>query len=151
MKYQIQFAQKAIILKKEKDQTRILLLKYKNTSRNSQKIRNKYGFPGGRPKFGENVDDGLVREIKEETGILIRPEDPIHIESWSVEKEQVINQIIAVFRICKYLEGTLSGYVSDEAKIEKGEWVEIYSFDFKSNLIEDEIEVFNKILKLLEL
>ena len=39
---------------------------------------NKFELPGGHIDFGETLQEGLIREIKEEIGIDIRVEDPFY-------------------------------------------------------------------------
>ena len=67
-------------------------------------IVGKYHFPGGRLEIGEAWQDGLKREIKEETGF--ESEDflidrPLHIGEWRPNLHGTPTQIIAVFMVCK--------------------------------------------------
>lgn len=128
----------------------MLLLKYKGAPSNSATVIGKYGCPGGRLDFGESPDASIVREVLEETGVKIEPKDPVGLHTWFVQKEDEHNQIVAVFRICKYISGKLKGYVSEEAKIEAAEWVDIATFNFEENVIEDDLEIINKVLKFLK-
>ena len=60
------FSVKVIILDTE---GRCLLIK---RSRNSRANRGKWEFPGGKLESGENMEQGLLREVAEETGLSIR-------------------------------------------------------------------------------
>ena len=44
--------------------------------------RGKYDVPGGKVKPGENFEDGLLREIEEETKLKIKIGKPFHIGEW---------------------------------------------------------------------
>jgi 8-oxo-dGTP diphosphatase len=48
-------------------QGRIVLIKRKN-----EPFRDHYALPGGIVEYGERVEDALVREVKEETGLEVK-------------------------------------------------------------------------------
>lgn len=43
----------------------------------------KYGIPGGKIKFGENIESAIIRELYEETHIIV--DDPLYIKSYKSE------------------------------------------------------------------
>lgn len=65
-----QVAVGAVIVKDGK----ILLVKRKH---NPQK--NRWAIPGGRVKLGETLQQAAEREIKEETGLVVRANDPVYV------------------------------------------------------------------------
>jgi 8-oxo-dGTP diphosphatase len=38
-----------------------------------------WAIPGGRVKLGETLKEAAIREVKEETGVIISPKDPIYV------------------------------------------------------------------------
>ncbi len=60
----------------------------------------KFDMPGGRLEPGENFRDGLMREVKEETGLVIEFGTPFHMGEWrpTVRGEQW--HIVATFVRC---------------------------------------------------
>lgn len=99
----------------ENDQDEILLVKHR---------RNGWVFPGGQVEVGENVMDGLVREIKEESGIDVLVLNIIGIYSNTSTYEgyngvkTVPTKVMFDF-VCKPVGGELSS--SDETSESK--WV----------------------------
>jgi ADP-ribose pyrophosphatase YjhB (NUDIX family) len=113
----LQFAQKAIIEHKGK----ILVEKNsESASYNPGMIH----LPGGRMEFGEGVDEHIIREVKEETNINIKPLEPIDVITWTVKLgadprkslEGKELQVVALIRHCKYISGkpTTEKNVDDE-------------------------------------
>lgn len=50
-------------------------------------------FPGGHVEYGESFSDGVIREIKEETGLNIRYPQLCGIKDWTQnEVRYVVNQ-----------------------------------------------------------
>lgn len=59
-----------------------------------------YDVPGGRVQPGERFSDGLLREIKEETGLMVEVGKPFFVNEWRpvVKGEQW--QIVGTFFEC---------------------------------------------------
>jgi 8-oxo-dGTP diphosphatase len=60
----------------------------------------KYQIPGGMIEPGESYMEGLLREVKEETGLSVRPIIPIMVDGWMPTIEGVKHQIVAIFYLC---------------------------------------------------
>jgi len=58
--------------------------------------------PGGRLKSGENLDEQIIREVVEETGIQITPGLPFALWKWAIDDgPNFPGTIVAVARVCK--------------------------------------------------
>jgi 8-oxo-dGTP diphosphatase len=81
----------------------------------------KYGLTGGKLKAGEKWDDGLIRETKEETGLVVEVLKPLHVGEWRPIVQSVQLQIVGVFLECsaKKFEVTLSAENDDY------QWVDV--------------------------
>lgn len=62
-------------------------------------VQDRYGFPGGHLEVGENPDDAVVREVKEELGIVV--EGLVRKDFWLHESGKVI--LAYVGRIDKHI------------------------------------------------
>ena len=86
---------KAVIVKNGK----VLVLREASYDEATQVGR--YGFPGGRLNPGEPFLDGLQREVREETGLVVSIGKPIFIGEWFPVIKEVKNQIVAIFFVCE--------------------------------------------------
>jgi 8-oxo-dGTP diphosphatase len=92
-------ATKAVIA----DETgRLLLLREAKTYADGTNI-GKYHFPGGRLEPGEVYQDGLRREVMEETGLSIEIGKPLYVGEWHPNIRGVVHQIVAIFFVCTSL------------------------------------------------
>jgi 8-oxo-dGTP diphosphatase len=85
-------ATKAVIF----DSSEQVLLLYKSDSEDVNP--NTVDIPGGRLVFGEEPEDGLKREILEETGLTVSIVAPSRI--WTMIKEEKMYQLVGVTFLC---------------------------------------------------
>ncbi len=101
----LRVAMKAVIVKDSK----VLILREAATYGDGTN-HGRYHMPGGRVEAGENFEDALRREIREETGLEVNILYPIYVGEWRPVIRGVPTQIIAMFHVCtpKSDEVTLS-------------------------------------------
>jgi 8-oxo-dGTP pyrophosphatase MutT (NUDIX family) len=119
------FAQKGLILDKTKK--KLLVVKYDDAKYTPQ-VKGKYGFPGGKLDFDEdNLDLSFVREVREETGITIKPGIPFFVYSWKYTRDEDLVRIVAVARLGEYKTGELAVEQKEEkeTKLNLPEWLDI--------------------------
>lgn len=123
------------------DKGKILVLKESGSYKDGTN-KGKFDVAGGRVRPGERFDEGLLREIKEETGLKVKIGRPFFVDEW----RPVVNgqqwQIVGVFFEC----------FADSDKVvlskdhEEFEWIR--SDDYKKyNLIENLVPAFEAYLK----
>ena len=137
MACEIFFAQKAFIFRDEK----LLLVRKSGDDPNQPGLLE---VPGGRMRFGEDIDDHIRREVREEVGIEIVPGIPFYVWEFRVDRvlqdgEMAHWQIVALARLCEAATLDLSAdarnaddYLSEMA------WVsfsELNSYRFIPNML----------------
>ena len=77
---------------------------------------NGYDFPGGHLELGEKHIDGLVREVKEETGFIVKPIKIIDVvTSFFISPHRKIpRQCLLLYYDCEIVSGNLSTEGFDE-------------------------------------
>ncbi len=131
------FAQKAFILH---DGHLLLVQKSADDPHNP----GKWEVPGGRMDFGEDVDDHIRREVREEVGLEVVPGSPFHVWQWQLRRvgpdgEPIEIQIVGLARLCT----AESTEVRTDLRVEddylgEARWVslaEIPSYDLIPNMI----------------
>ena len=113
----LRVAAKALIVNKA---GKVLILREASTYKDGTNV-GRYHLPGGRIEEGEAFFDGLKREIREETGLVVEPLYPLYVGEWRPVIQGVQNQIVAVFMLCWLVEGS-EMRLSDEH--DEGLWVE---------------------------
>ncbi|MGH4020771.1 MAG: NUDIX domain-containing protein [Pseudonocardiaceae bacterium] len=98
----VQFAQKAAIVQG----SRILMVRKSSDDPHNPDL---WELPGGRMNFGEDIEQHLSREVKEEVGLVVQPGRPLHIWSWVMQREgEAPVQVVAVVRMCTVTSGEVS-------------------------------------------
>ena len=100
---------------------------------------NEWEVPGGRLEFGETLDQHIKREVKEEVGLAIEPGRPFSMWSWRMNIGEDTVQAVAVGRICKALDVSVSieHRVQDDY-LSTVKWVaveDVLQFDFIDEMI----------------
>lgn len=98
----LKVAAKALIIN---DEGKVLLVREACYSEGTNTGR--YQCPGGRLNAGEAYKDGLLREVKEETGLDVEMLNAIHVDEWRPVIKTIPHQIIGVFTTCKALTTTI--------------------------------------------
>jgi 8-oxo-dGTP diphosphatase len=65
---------------------------------------NEIDIPGGRLEFGEDIEEGLKREIREEIGLIISIEKPSRV--WSLLKDDL--HLVGITFLATYVEGSIN-------------------------------------------
>lgn len=113
-----------------------------------------YDFPGGGIKLGENINDALVREVKEETGFEIKINEIIACKNSFfkyLEKEKYVQSILMYYS-CEAIGGKASlEFIAESEKnyIDMPEWIgidDVESIKFYNSV--DSIEIIKKAFKI---
>lgn len=98
-------SQKALIVKDGK----VLVLKFPGSKK--KEWNGRWGFPGGLLEMGEKLGPGLVREVKEETGLDIKIDKPFGVGNMIYDGfvfrdgRKLKTRIIEIGFICKVAKG----------------------------------------------
>ncbi|MBP9778986.1 NUDIX domain-containing protein [Candidatus Gracilibacteria bacterium] len=113
-----------------------------------------YDLPGGGIELGENIEEGLIREVKEETGIDVKIGNLIDCKTSFFNigiKNNKYIQSIMIFYEAEVTGGTLSvvGFDDEEKEFcKEAKWIplsEIETLNFKSSI--NTLEVIRKAIK----
>lgn len=75
--------------------------------RGNEPLRGRWVVPGGRVEWGERLEEAVVREVREETGILVRPREVLLVLD-RLDGTPVTSHWVIIDYWCDDLGGTLS-------------------------------------------
>ncbi len=100
---------------------------------------NIWEIPGGRLELGEDPFLGVIREIKEETGMYIDVLYPMSVRHFERDDGQIITMLIF---LCK----AKSDFVKISEEHSQFEWIELENCKEKlAEFYSEEVDIFNKL------
>jgi mutator protein MutT len=137
-------AQKGIVLN---DKDEILFIIHSKAP-HTPHIEKKHGLPGGKIDFGESPNESFIREVEEETGLIVDPGPPFYIYNWQYKKDFNDIQITAVMRICQHVGGEIMYDTKEENEtvISETKWIPFEEV-LRLPIIDDELPGIKFFLK----
>jgi 8-oxo-dGTP diphosphatase len=102
------------------DQERVLLVR-----RGKEPLRGQWSLPGGMLELGEALTDGVVREVREETGLKVEPVELVELlDRIYRENESVRYHYVIADYLCRVVDGELKAASDADAVrwVERAEW-----------------------------
>ncbi len=115
------------------DEGRVLLVR-----RGKEPMKGHWTLPGGLLELGESLHAGVVREVREETGLIVEPVELVELlERIHREGERVRYHYVIADYLCRVAGGSLQAASdADEAR-----WVERVEWNSHSLLMLDAVTV----------
>jgi 8-oxo-dGTP diphosphatase len=101
----------------------------------SRQFGERYDLPGGGLDLGETPEEGVIREVKEETGIDVKNPQLVHLQNsffHDAHAEKDYYHCIMLFYKCEFVGGKLSTEGFDEWEkqyAEMAEWIPLEQLD----------------------
>ena len=102
------------------DEGRVLLVR-----RGTEPLRGQWSLPGGLLELGEPLSAGVVREVREETGLIVEPVELIELlDRIHREGERVRYHYVIADYLCRLVGGALKAASDADAVrwVERAEW-----------------------------
>ena len=102
------------------DAGRVLLVR-----RGSEPLKGQWSLPGGALELGESLTAGLVREVREETGLVVEPVELIELlDRIHRDGERIRYHYVIADYLCRVAGGNLTAATdADEVRwVERPEW-----------------------------
>lgn len=102
------------------DRGRVLLVR-----RGREPLKGHWSLPGGALELGESLADGLVREVREETGLTVEPVELVElIDRIHREGERVRYHYVIADYLCRVVGGEMRAASDADAArwVERAEW-----------------------------
>ena len=115
------------------DQGRVVLVK-----RGQPPLAGEWSIPGGRLETGETMREGIIREVREETGLTVEPAELLGVYDRLLRDEagRILYHYVLIDFLCRRLAGELqAGGDADDARWYSQEEIG------KISLLEDTAEV----------
>ena len=102
------------------DQGRVLLVR-----RGTEPLKGQWSLPGGLLELGESLAAGVVRELREETGLIVEPVELVElVDRIQHEGDRVRYHYVIVDYLCRVTGGSLQASSDADAVrwVERAEW-----------------------------
>lgn len=102
------------------DQDRVLLVR-----RGTEPLLGRWSLPGGLLEVGESLTDGVIREVREETGLTVEPVELIELlDRIHRDGERVRYHYVIADYLCRVAGGVLQAATDADAVkwVERAEW-----------------------------
>lgn len=102
------------------DQGRVLLIR-----RGTEPLKGQWSLPGGMLELGESLMAGVVREVREETGLVIEPVELVELlDRIHREQDRVRYHYVIADYLCRVTGGALQAASDADAVrwVERAEW-----------------------------
>ena len=74
--------------------------------RGKEPLRGRWLVPGGTVEYGEDLEQALVREVEEETGLTVRPREVVAVvDRIHREGDRVLHHFVIVDYLCDWIGG----------------------------------------------
>lgn len=95
-----------------------------------------YDLPGGKMELGEHIEEAIIREVKEETGLDIRPVTLIDVQDIlfkvTFREPQEVWHSVMLYYLCEKIGGTISTAGFDEHErlyAKAAEWIDLQDLE----------------------
>jgi 8-oxo-dGTP diphosphatase len=112
--------------------------------RGKEPLRGRWVIPGGTVELGETLREALVREMREETGLVVRPREIVLVfDRIQSEGAEVEYHYVIIDYACDYISGALqAGSDADEVALVGPD--EIGCYDLPPQALELVLDVFRR-------
>jgi ADP-ribose pyrophosphatase YjhB (NUDIX family) len=93
--------------------------------RGHEPAKGNWSLPGGALELGESLTDGVVREVREETGLTVKPVELVELlDRIHREGERVRYHYVIADYLCRVVEGEMLAASDADAVrwVERAEW-----------------------------
>jgi len=112
--------------------------------RGKEPLRGRWVIPGGTVELGETLPEALVREMREETGLVVRPREIVLVfDRIQREGAEVEYHYVIIDYACDYVSGELrAGSDADEVALVAPD--ELGRYDLPPQALELVLDVFRR-------
>ncbi len=104
--------------------------------RGKEPLRGRWVVPGGTVELGETLEEALVREMREETGLTVEPAEIVTVfDRIQRESGRVVYHYVIVDYLCRYVAGEARAGSDAEALVWAGPG-ELEAYDLPAKALE---------------